>query len=281
MANPQKEDGYTAIANEIMEALARYRIPGEQRQCLDFILRKTYGYNKKSDAISGSQFVGATGIKKQNVQRALRGLIEKNIVIKKDYQPHPIYRFNKNYNTWKVSSKRSTVIKKDYNGNQKGLQSSSKKRPTKDTTKTYLKQYSEESESFVLSKHLFEIILKRNPKNKKPDLQKWAYNIDLLMRKNKRTFEEIYSVIEWCQESDFWQNNILSTKSLKEKFDQLYMKMKSEISGTSKVKPSTYAQAQDAERRQRAKWLLEEMKSDRQESSPNGADEDVPQLPVD
>lgn len=281
MANPQKEDGYTAIANEIMEALARYRIPGEQRQCLDFLLRKTYGYNKKSDAISGSQFVGATGIKKQNVQRALRGLIEKNIVIKKDYQPHPIYRFNKNYNTWKASSKRITVIKKDYDSNQKGLQSSSKKRPTKETTKTYLKQYSKESEFFVLSKHLLELILKRNPKNKKPNLQKWAYNIDLLIHRDGRTFEEIYSVIEWCQESDFWQNNVLSTEKLRDKFDQLYMKMKGEINGTSKVKPSTYAQAQDAERRQRAKWLLEEMKRDKQKSGVNRADEDVPKLPVD
>ena len=46
MANPQKENGYIMIANEIMEALAKYRIPGEQRQCLDVILRKTYGYDR-------------------------------------------------------------------------------------------------------------------------------------------------------------------------------------------------------------------------------------------
>ena len=96
MANPQKENGYTAIANEIMEALAHYRIPGEQRQVLDVIIRKTYGFNKKADMISNSQFVRATGLKKQTVHRAIKGLILKN-VIKKDDRYIPTYQFNKNY----------------------------------------------------------------------------------------------------------------------------------------------------------------------------------------
>ena len=60
MANPQKENGYTAIANEIMEALCRHRIPGEDRQVLDVIFRKTYGFNKIEDYISLSQFVDMT-----------------------------------------------------------------------------------------------------------------------------------------------------------------------------------------------------------------------------
>ena len=38
MANPQTENGYTKIANEIMEALAHIRIPGEAMQVLLVIL---------------------------------------------------------------------------------------------------------------------------------------------------------------------------------------------------------------------------------------------------
>ena len=56
MASPQLKDGYVAIANEIMDALAHIRIPGEARQVLDVILRKTYGWKKKEDEISLSQF---------------------------------------------------------------------------------------------------------------------------------------------------------------------------------------------------------------------------------
>lgn len=98
--SPQLEDGYTRIANVILEALCRYRIPGEQRQCLDFILRKTYGYGKKEDAISNGQFCQATGMKKGNVARALGELVKKRVVIKSDNGRIPTYQFNKIYSDW-------------------------------------------------------------------------------------------------------------------------------------------------------------------------------------
>ncbi len=119
MASPQKEDGYTAIANEIMEALSKYRIPGEQMQCLLFILRKTYGFNKKWDAIANSQLVRATGLRKQHVYRAIKGLIDKNLVTKKGYNPAISYCFNKNYKTWKVYPKKVTVTNIGKKSNQK------------------------------------------------------------------------------------------------------------------------------------------------------------------
>ena len=56
MANPQRENGHVDIANEIMDKLCRYRIPGEVRQVMDTVFRKTYGWNKKADRISLSQF---------------------------------------------------------------------------------------------------------------------------------------------------------------------------------------------------------------------------------
>jgi len=61
---PQKENGYTPIANEIMDALCSHRISGEERQLLDCIIRKTYGWNKKVDEISLSQFMKMTGMYK-------------------------------------------------------------------------------------------------------------------------------------------------------------------------------------------------------------------------
>jgi len=80
--NPQIEDGYVKIADELAEAFARYRISGEEWQVLWAILRKTYGWNKKEDWISLSQFQELTGIKRPNIIRALKKLIQKNIVIK-------------------------------------------------------------------------------------------------------------------------------------------------------------------------------------------------------
>ena len=108
MIDPQKEHGYTAIANEIMDALVAYRLPGEQMQCLLFILRKTYGYNKKADQISISQFQVATGLKKPSVSRALNGLLKKRIIKKKASKRAATYWFNKHYDQWEGQVKRQT-----------------------------------------------------------------------------------------------------------------------------------------------------------------------------
>ena len=47
MANPQLEDGYTKIANEILEALAGINLSPYEGRALFFLIRKTYGWKKK------------------------------------------------------------------------------------------------------------------------------------------------------------------------------------------------------------------------------------------
>ena len=53
--NPQLENGFTRLSNEILDELCKIRISGEAMQALLTVLRKTYGYHKKSDNISLSQ----------------------------------------------------------------------------------------------------------------------------------------------------------------------------------------------------------------------------------
>jgi len=128
MASPQVENGYTKIANELFDALAASRIPGEQRQCLDVIIRKTYGFNKKWDYIALSQFYDATGINKPHIIRALKCLILKNLIIaKKGNKKGSSYCINKNYHSWNLLPKKVMIAKK-------GNPSLPKKVPTKDNT---------------------------------------------------------------------------------------------------------------------------------------------------
>lgn len=134
MASPQLKNGYTKIANEIMDALINYRIPGEQMQCLLFVIRKTYGWNKKKDSISLSQFSETTGINKPCVCRALNKLINKNIIIKKDNTKIITYCLQENYKKWKVLSKKIIpIIKKDNPALSKKIHTKDTK--TKDNTK--------------------------------------------------------------------------------------------------------------------------------------------------
>lgn len=94
-------------------------------------------------------------------------------------------------------------------------------------------KFSVSSNEHYLAWRLHRGILERDPQFKMPNSQVWAGHIDRLMRLDKRSFSEILAVIKWCQSDDFWQNNILSTKKLREKFPQLLLKMNGERNGKS------------------------------------------------
>lgn len=64
-----------------------------------------------------------------------------------------------------------------------------------------------------------------NPKCKEPNFQKWACNIDSMIRIDKRDVVDIRKIINFSQHDNFWKSNILSTAKLREKFDQLILKV--------------------------------------------------------
>lgn len=133
MSCPQKENGFTPIANELMDALCRHRIPGEDRQILDVIFRKTYGFNKQDDFISLSQFEGMTGIKKPNIISCLKSLLSKRIIIiQMDNKMRKVYRINKDYEKWIRYANRSQLSKRITPIIQKDNASLSKRIPTKE-----------------------------------------------------------------------------------------------------------------------------------------------------
>jgi len=82
MASPQCEDGYTKIANELLEALCKTRIPGEIRQVLDAVIRLTYGWNLKKHPISYREFSNITGLQYGHIYRAIKSLIEHNFIVR-------------------------------------------------------------------------------------------------------------------------------------------------------------------------------------------------------
>lgn len=105
------------------------------------------------------------------------------------------------------------------NANHKPL--TTNQEPKEKKEKTFLS----DSDEIRLSELLFSKIKSRNEKHKEPNFQAWGKHIDLMIRADKRTPVEIDRVICWCQEDCFWQNNILSTAKLREKFDALVLKM--------------------------------------------------------
>jgi phage replication O-like protein O len=80
VANPQSENGHVDIAHEIIEALAKQVMSPDEWRILMVILRKTYGWHKKIDSISHSQFSDNTGISRNHIPRVLNKLVGRNII---------------------------------------------------------------------------------------------------------------------------------------------------------------------------------------------------------
>lgn len=105
MANPQTENGFTKIANEILENLVNTPLLGAEFQVLLFIIRKTYGYNKKQDRISFTQFEQATGISRQTINKTIKNLMAKGLIVKICLPGGNMgYTFIKDHEKWVVKT---------------------------------------------------------------------------------------------------------------------------------------------------------------------------------
>lgn len=102
MASPQTENGYTQIAHELVEALARTELSPNESRILWVIIRKTYGWKKKSDQISLSNFQDLTGLWRGSVCRSLESLKSRNIIKVSRSGTCKIntYEIQKNYDLW-------------------------------------------------------------------------------------------------------------------------------------------------------------------------------------
>lgn len=106
MSSPQLENGFTRIANEILDALAQTDLNGTQRRILDIVIRQTYGYQRKAHDLSVSFIAKGTNLNKRQIQRELSKLIERDILIvisDATFNKSRILQFNKNFKRWQNS----------------------------------------------------------------------------------------------------------------------------------------------------------------------------------
>ena len=109
--NPQLEDGFARIANEILEATARTTLTDYQSRCVHLLWRKTYGWQnksgkaKKTDTIAYGQWAEGTAIDRRAVRRTLQTLVDRHIFTKGEVRkagknPINIWGFQKKYTDW-------------------------------------------------------------------------------------------------------------------------------------------------------------------------------------
>ena len=69
------DDGYTRIANELLEAVVSNDLTARQIKVVLAVIRKTYGFGKKTDWISGEQLSNLTGLSRPRCSTTKNELI--------------------------------------------------------------------------------------------------------------------------------------------------------------------------------------------------------------
>lgn len=75
-----------------------------------------------------------------------------------------------------------------------------------------------------LTDNFFEHVKKMLPTIKTDDKELWEFDFFNLFLNDKRSIDEIEVVVDFIKNNDFWSKTVLSTKSLKQNFDQLVLK---------------------------------------------------------
>jgi hypothetical protein len=161
---------------------------------------------------------------------------------------------------WGNQQKDNTVITDDntvITENNKGKESKEKESKEKESKENKKKEkssspkqvYDEDSIHYQLALRLFKNILSNNPDYKEPNLQSWANDVRLMMERDNRTEEQISYLMDWVQNDSFWKTNILSVSKLREKYDQLVMRVKENMNKQNKMVekqlPKAYQSLQD------------------------------------
>lgn len=119
MSNPQLEDGFIRIANELFKAIYTSDLNASELKIILFVIYQTYGYGKKKQYMTLRYIEQGTGIPHGTVARIIPSLIEKRFLTEKYFgkQKREI-GLNKNYEKWgkgkNHSQKCESVLKNEF-----------------------------------------------------------------------------------------------------------------------------------------------------------------------
>lgn len=120
MAAPQRENGFTGIANEILQQVMRRPFSAQALRVLLCLWRETYGWQRSSAEFSLGLVERETGIPKPRVSKILKALLGAQVVeqIEVYSRTSPArYAFQKNYELWAIESGGSVLWGNSPGGN--------------------------------------------------------------------------------------------------------------------------------------------------------------------
>ena len=246
MASPQTKNGYTKVANEILEVISKTDLNGTQFRILITIWRYTYGFRRTKHEMSLAFLSEAIDTRKSHVDRELTALIDRKIVsvVGIGKGRSRVLKFNKNYDEWKErptpvghqpsshnSSTTSSTTCSTIPSHNCGTKKESIKENIKKNTRQQ-KTYDEDSTYYKMALHFFDKVsvvaeeVGLQHLLKRANLQKWADDFRKLVEIDGVTDKkQIFLLMEWVTSDSFWRKNILSSRNFREKYLDLAIKM--------------------------------------------------------
>ena len=112
--NPQLENGFTRIANEILEAILRFDFTETDFRVVLLLIRRTYGYQRKEARMSSRLVAKMTHRSQPQVVKAIQRLVSRRVLVPVEGTVLPgrgnVYRLNKYHLNWVGDNKKQSVL---------------------------------------------------------------------------------------------------------------------------------------------------------------------------
>ncbi|WP_250501950.1 replication protein [Caballeronia sp. AZ7_KS35] len=209
--SPQLEEGYTRIANELLEAITLAPFSQNQYKVILTVWRMTYGFNKQSDQLALSQIMVRTGMKKPQASLAVSQLIEMRVLLAGEGRHARVLSLNKFYTRWadhvrvELPSRGSenqnpTVMESVTEGSEVQNSTVLKSGTTKDNSKRHTQKKENLSRSL---RERFEIFWAAYPRKKSKTHAEKAF---AKCNPDEQLFNDLMAGLERAKTSEQWAN---------------------------------------------------------------------------
>ncbi|ELV2622277.1 replication protein [Salmonella enterica] len=260
------DDGYTRLANELLDAVMCSGLPETELCILMAVWRKTYGYNKKMDWISNEQLEEMIQKHHTHCSTAKNSLIRKKVLIQEGRRVgmniHISEWQTKNNGFCKTLAKPAKKTLAEVANAPKQKLLTTKDKLTKDNIERSTSENSDESsdkprkkphvlkpeaaiqrgnkwgtaEDLTAAEWMFDLIKTISPSARKPNLAGWANDIRLMRECDGRTHRDMCVLFRWACHDSFWAGNVISPAKLREKWTQLDINRNKQQTGTTASK---------------------------------------------
>ena len=101
-ANPQLENGYTRIANELFEAIIEYPFTCAELRIILLVIRRTYGWKTSKSFISYGSVARKLRMDIRYIKRRINKLILDSVLFKDKTEWENRIGLNKEYTSWQL-----------------------------------------------------------------------------------------------------------------------------------------------------------------------------------